>query len=551
MRLIMLFRKPNPGFSLPGAAAAGLLCGLLVVAGDVRIIGAAGLTAGGMVLHRLYRYDLEAMNFDALIVLLPVMLFVGFGGFKINAAVSDALLPNAVLILLAGVVKRGARRSPAGDLLQPVAYGFFLVLTVTASLYKNLLLSGRFEPAGAVNLVKMFVNIVYFFLFLAYFRKEEYRERFFPVWTGTAVAFSGLGIAGVCLYFLGRDTRFTLAYRLMGTVTDPNLAASYLLVSLGIAVLANTRAGRPPVRPNTLLIGTALLLTASRGGIAGLAAGGLVLLGINAVLLQSRRLLGAVLGLAAIVVLLFFAGDKLAAAQIILDRLAGAADPAEAGSRVRLLLWSVAIRVGLQEPLLGAGPMRFAAAASELLGLKITNIPHNTYLGFFAETGILGLAALLWFPALLAGRLGRQALGGDAPAAFLLFPLSGVAVQAFTINAENLRFVWILLALICVWTEEPTPAAGTESAGKPPPVPLRLGWEPVRSGQPESTGEPIWERDGDKNAEDTDGGVRRLTYQAFPERVHRSPAAPGVRGAYRGTVFRCRRLSRRRGGRLP
>jgi hypothetical protein len=264
MRLSVLFRAAKPRLALPGAAVAGSMCGLLAVTGDWRVFGTVLLIAGGVVLHRLYRYDLSALLFDGLIVLLPVMAIVGGGGFSLNIALSDAMLPFAILVCLAG--KCGRRRGLAGDFGLPAVYGFCLFLAVTASLFKNLILSGTYAPAGVVNLVKLLVNIVYLLLFQTYFRQEKYRERLPAVWGGTAMVFSGLGIAGVVLYFLGRQTGLTLAYRLTGTVTDPNLAASYLLVSLGFALAANRQAGRPLLRPNTILPGVALLLTASRGG---------------------------------------------------------------------------------------------------------------------------------------------------------------------------------------------------------------------------------------------------------------------------------------------
>lgn len=243
MRLSVLFRAAKPRLALPGAAVAGSMCGLLAVTGDWRVFGTVLLIAGGVVLHRLYRYDLSALLFDGLIVLLPVMAIVGGGGFSLNIALSDAMLPFAILVCLAG--KCGRRRGLAGDFGLPAVYGFCLFLAVTASLFKNLILSGTYAPAGVVNLVKLLVNIVYLLLFQTYFRQEKYRERLPAVWGGTAMVFSGLGIAGVVLYFLGRQTGLTLAYRLTGTVTDPNLAASYLLVSLGFALAANRQAGRP------------------------------------------------------------------------------------------------------------------------------------------------------------------------------------------------------------------------------------------------------------------------------------------------------------------
>ena len=73
---------------------------------------------------------------------------------------------------------------------------------------------------------------------------------------------------------------------------------------------------------------------------------------------------------------------------------------------------------------------------------------HNTYLGLLAETGILGfmtyamVVAGIGFPALLAANQ-----YGHGKASLLVASLLVVALSGVTINIENYRGLWMLLAL--------------------------------------------------------------------------------------------------------
>ncbi len=90
----------------------------------------------------------------------------------------------------------------------------------------------------------------------------------------------------------------------------------------------------------------------------------------------------------------------------VMDRLAVFLDHRESSAHARLFHWSAALGAGMERPLLGSGLDTFAYVfsphqdvASVRYGgrLMIASNAHNELLQVFATTGIIGLAAYIWF----------------------------------------------------------------------------------------------------------------------------------------------------------
>lgn len=177
-----------------------------------------------------------------------------------------------------------------------------------------------------------------------------------------------------------------------GTFGNPLFLGSFLAASLPFCA-------RWPLLP----VGLALVLTQSRAALAGFG------LAFGAFLASEKRWrhLGAL------------AAAALLAAWLHRDRPA-----------THWLIWSDALKLWLENPLLGCGLGRFhiefPAHASEALRALwpqqkvIVNFAHNEYLQVLAETGILGLGVFLALPIALLLNL-RRLERGPALAALTLF----------------------------------------------------------------------------------------------------------------------------------
>lgn len=126
-----------------------------------------------------------------------------------------------------------------------------------------------------------------------------------------------------------------------------------------------------------------LILTRSRGGwIAGILA--VVFIGI----LKDRKI---VIGLILVLATLFFS--------VPLSYRERACSLLTALDMSRISLWKEAIDIIKDFPLLGTGPNTYSIVSADYSLNDITKgfYPHNSYLHLAAETGILGLAAFMWF----------------------------------------------------------------------------------------------------------------------------------------------------------
>ena len=103
----------------------------------------------------------------------------------------------------------------------------------------------------------------------------------------------------------------------------------------------------------------------------------------------------------------------------------------------------------LHAPVTGVGLGQFIVSSRELLGSAGGVLAHNTYLSVLAEGGLLGAALLLTVPVLAVVGLVRR---GDTAAHLLLASGAGVAAMAVSLNLQNFRPIWMLLALALAWT---------------------------------------------------------------------------------------------------
>lgn len=251
----------------------------------------------------------------------------------------------------------------------------------------------------------------------------------------TDVAGAGVVREGLLGWLLRSDVG---PERLTGIIPAPNAAAAIFLVALSVTAAAAIFGQRPPVRvlagALSVVLGGAVALTYSRSGLLALAVIGLILawayrrwLGVGAVVAA-----GLTVGLAA----LFVPGLEVTR------------DVPAWADADRVAAWSASIAMWQDAPLLGHGFRSFEWLHA-LYGSAL-DAPHNEWLRFFAEGGLLaGLAAagfvLSALGALLRPR--RPAIAGYAAATASLvvmasfnnpFLYAQVTVPAFLIIGTGL-----------------------------------------------------------------------------------------------------------------
>jgi O-antigen ligase len=181
-----------------------------------------------------------------------------------------------------------------------------------------------------------------------------------------------------------------------GTLTSPNVAASYLSVMLtvmvGLLLLTRVRASYKAVTLISVGLGlTALLFTYSRGGWLAFLTSITLICCAGWRLLRPRRVFIIAVALAAL-----FASLLL---DTPLSRRLFESDEGSAYSR--LVLNKLAIRMIEGHPIIGVGANNFAFhvreyATREDVGEWLYTV-HNKYLLVWAEAGLGGLLAYCWF----------------------------------------------------------------------------------------------------------------------------------------------------------
>jgi len=187
--------------------------------------------------------------------------------------------------------------------------------------------------------------------------------------------------------------------RALATLSHPNEAAMFLELTLPILVACAwtaTPRWRPPLTlaaAGTLL---AIALTFSRAGIVA----ALVSIGLLAGLCIRRasRTQLAVLGVVVLAVPLAFGWASVMDPGLDRRLLAGI-DEAGTAQPPRTEFWASAVAMFRDHPLLGVGPDNFRWRFAAYSGVPADNLgihAHDQYLETLADTGLLGLATLLW-----------------------------------------------------------------------------------------------------------------------------------------------------------
>jgi len=380
--------------------------------------------------------------------LFPVSKVINNGGKLINLSLADLLLPIAMLVLVL--------RSMAVGFRWPAAPAFFLnvaVLSGTALLNLDLTAAYKSPLNGVVEVAKACSLWLYFYLVINFIENRDDLVWALRSWIGSSGLVAVLGVVGSLLYQMaGVETVFALQYRAQGTFEDSNLFAAHVGVSFFLTLFYWLFQGRREKWP-LLLVPVqlaAILLSASRGSLMAV---GLALAGL-AFFFSTTGVKWTVSITALMALLLVLAlpdRDAWLSSNPVTARLTTTTvDLENPEAKQRRDLWEVAWRTWQANPWLGVGRGNYGlgqGGEAQAIGFA-----HNTYLGLLAETGIVGFATYLMvalgmtIPLMLAANQ-----HGHEKASLMLAALLVVALSGVTINIENYRGLWMLLALMEVY----------------------------------------------------------------------------------------------------
>ncbi|SES89314.1 O-antigen ligase [Oceanobacillus limi] len=375
---------------------------------------------------------------------------------QLNASYSDILL----IIILYWFIAKKENKETLSIVLKKyqliILYFLLLIYFCIVSMANYVTNISIDFPYGVSAIIKLTINFLYVMVMLIFL--EKYREELILFllrwWKRAAVVIAILCIASVIFYQLGMDSGLTLGGRAQATLNDPNLAALYLIVSLSVIALASIYM-RKAITINLSMVAVliALFLTASRGGILSVAISVCVVLLLS---FLSGRIKELIIFLSVVIfffLIILWINHVSDAFLFAMERVGGVGTEGD-GTSYRIFLWKSAFEMWVHNPFIGVGIGQFIAYSPEMFGFTFSNIPHNTYLSFLAETGILGFISFIWLPIYLVTKL-VVGIGssGEKKHFYLLIGILAVAIQALSINIENIRFVWVFLSLAYVIIE--------------------------------------------------------------------------------------------------
>jgi O-antigen ligase len=223
-----------------------------------------------------------------------------------------------------------------------------------------------------------------------------------------------------------------------------------------------------------LLLVLMVFLTSSRGGFLGLLAAGMIYV------YRRRGLQGALLVLLALLASVVLLPTDVGTRALATIFQSSGELPAglETSNRAHVALFWAAVRMIVDNPLIGVGPMNFKSLSTGYTGLDIANIAHNTFLEIAAEFGLPALAVFLLLLGAAFGTLAAACRLGASPRTRALAGLGeglraglvGFLVSGCFISAQYEKVLWLTVFLtipLSVLVQRAAHDAATETDASP------------------------------------------------------------------------------------
>jgi O-antigen ligase len=441
-------------------AVAGVVGALAALGWKTGLAFAALVVVGAFLVVLAHRPEFALYAYIAAIPLqkspdLPVV------GTKLTVAEPLLALGLGLLILRALASKRGVK-------LTRVPYqgpiGLLLIATLLSALsvpnVKEVWIAYLVEAGTLFSLAVMYVVMVY-------------HLRSSPKALGNVLAALVLGlliseVAGVVgsydlLRGQGPSSAFVYeGFRVIGTFRNPNALASFYMA--GLFIVAGLWLSPPGLTPwprwslvGCFLVGCLVLVaTGSRGGYVGFTAG------IGMLSLLARRFRGRLsvlmflLVLSSATAIAFTLTEAVTSVSYLASALKAFTSLAsDLELQGRFTIWGEVWPVITAHPVVGAGAGTLRFVTETQLGIEGGFEAHNTPLGITAETGAIGLAALLWLAVAVTRDMARaihvsRGTARQGLVAGLVAATIAIGVDSLSQNIQRHRQLWLLLALNAV-----------------------------------------------------------------------------------------------------
>ena len=246
---------------------------------------------------------------------------------------------------------------------------------------------------------------------------------------------------------LTTDSRYGTA------ASDPNQLSLCLIIAVPLLLHLVSRVRglfiRALLLSGLVAILCAILLTGSRGGLAALLVTCLVTAALG--LSTPRRRVMAFLFLLTLAGTAYFGRDSLPSS--VARRYAEMPGEAAHGTMAnRRILWSLAVDLIRERPLVGYGSGAFMAMADRRAGTHA--VAHNTFLSVTAEQGLIGLALLITILVRITINIYHC---GRLPFRLWLSMLSSWCIGASFLTFEATKCTWLMFGLFAAYATSESP----------------------------------------------------------------------------------------------
>lgn len=343
------------------------------------------------------------------------------GSINIPAAISLFIIAMGGIVMLSYTIKR---QSIDMDRLG----GIFLIWIIGLLFWVGVGYM-NFGAAGLIGIrewVRLFSLLVIYFLSIKLSGEIGYKKAVDYLLLALIIPL----LTGYYQIFAGAGKMISSVHRIYGTIAHPNAFALFLVLFIGITFWKMQHSNRPRFWVFILVLeGIALINTYSMSGIAMLA--------IMTCVIAMKSLKGGkrffVLFLCAVFVLGFFLsgfGSKRLSELSSTQTVSGVAITGKSTNSLdwRFLHWQHLLREWRKSPVLGYGLHTADAFISPWKAA-----PHNDYLRFLVETGLLGLPVFLLLLIVIGKTLLRRYKENE------------------TVDPPLAHFAFILFAVYCAW----------------------------------------------------------------------------------------------------
>ena len=340
-----------------------------------------------------------------------------------------------VIWLLVKVTENGSLITTENRFLIAPIFLIFLGVTISTLLSTNLQTSAGIWKGW-------FVVPLLFFIVIITTNRQKIKNIL------TALFLSGTGVALVSLFYW-LNNNLTYDGRLQAFYLSPNHLAMYLApcLVLGLALwqFARYKWQKALLITCYMLYVICLYLTYSYGAWLGLIAALFFLL-------VSKMDKASFIYLISFILLLFILFFLW---QIPSQKFQGILDFSYSSLKSRLMIWQSAWQITKDHSLIGIGPgmfqkyyLDYQSSFEPYLEWAVPQ-PHNLFLAFWLQTGLIGLIGFIWLFVVFFKSLSPKRLSVIIAAAMVYILIHGLIDTTFWKNDLSMIF-WLLIALSCI-----------------------------------------------------------------------------------------------------